>query len=280
MLTIFRYTVTRFWGSILGWGVSLALLGLYMMSFYSTLAGQQEALKQLLANYPPELLAFFGDFNAIFTPEGYLSVEFFSYMPLILGIFAVLAGSGLLASDEENGTLDLVLAHPVSRLALFTGRLLAFVAATVSILVLMWLGLAVGAQSSALEISAGKLASPFISLLGVLLLFGSLALLLSLLLPSRRTAAMVSGLALVASYFITSLSRISPELETAAKFSPLSYYQSGEAILGLNGRWLFGLMAVAVLFTLLAGWRFERRDIRVAGEGGWRLPGLRRKVAA
>jgi ABC-2 type transport system permease protein len=267
----------------LGWGLSLALLGLYLMSFYATLAEQQETLEQLLASYPPELVAFFGDFNAIFTPEGYLSVEFFSFMPLVLGIFAVLAGSGLLASDEENGTLDLVLAHPVSRAALFWGRLLALIAAMLSILLVMWLGLVVGMRSSTLDIPAGRLALPFLSLLGVLVFFGALGLLLSLVLPSRRMAGMVSGLALLASYFITSLARISEELETAAKFSPLSYYQSGEAILGLNGRWLAGLLALALLFTLFAWWRFERRDIRVAGEGslwGWRLPVLRRKVAA
>jgi hypothetical protein len=31
-------------------------------------------------------------------------------------------------------------------------------------------------------------------------------------------------------------------------------------------------MGLAVLFLLLAWMLFERRDIRVGGEGGWRLP--------
>jgi hypothetical protein len=29
-----------------------------------------------------------------------------------------------------------------------------------------------------------------------------------------------------------------------------------------------------LLFALLAWWRFERREIRVGGEGGWSLPRL------
>ena len=272
MRTIFRYTLGRFRGQILGWGISLFLLGLLFVPFYDVIVEQEEQFQQLLESYPPELMAFFGDFSNFATPEGFLSAEYFSLMPIILGIFAVLAGSGLLASDEEKGTLDLVMAYPVSRTALVVGRLLAFVAATLAILAISWLGLVVPMNWSTMDVGWGALALPFLSLLAVVLLFGTLALLLSMLLPSRRLAAMMAGLALVASFFITGLARISEDLESVAKLSPLNYYQSGDAILGLNGAWFGGLLAVAALFAVVAWWRFERRDIRVGGEGGWRLP--------
>ena len=283
MTTIFRNAFTRSWGTILGWGLSLGLLATFLMPFYDTLAGQKESMEKLLASYPPELMAFFGDtgnMTALFTPEGYLGFEFFSYMPIILGIFAVLAGSGLLASDEENGTLDLVLAHPVSRTGLFFGRLLGFVVTTVGILALIWLGLVIGRGWSTIELTVVELARPFLSLGAMLLLFGAFALVLSMLLPSRRLAATMSGLVLVASYFVTSLSRINDDLKEIVKFLPLNYYQGGDAIRELNGEWLFGLLGVAALFTLLAWWRFERRDIRVGGEGGWGLPMLSRRKSA
>jgi ABC-2 type transport system permease protein len=256
---------------------------MYLMPFYDTLAEQKETLEKLLSSYPPELLAFFGDMGnmtALFTPEGYLGFEFFSYMPIVLGIFAVLTGSGLLASDEENGTLDLVLAHPVSRTGLFFGRVLAFTATTTCILGVVWLGLVIGRSWSTIELTAVELARPFLSLGAMLLLFGAFALVLSTLLPSRRLAATVSGLVLVASYFVTSLSRINDDLKEIAKFSPLNYFQGGDAIRELNVEWLLGLLGVAVLFTLLAWWRFERRDIRVGGEGGWQLPLLSRRKPA
>lgn len=273
MLPLFIHALTRSRGTILGWGLSLAVLGAYLLSFYDTLAQQQASLNQLLSTYPPEMMAFFGDLTQMFTPEGYLTVEFFSYMPLILGIFAVLAGSGLLVGDEENGLLDLLLAHPVSRTAFFTGRLLALIASLLGILGFAWGGLVVGLQWSSIEIAPAELLRPFLGLFAVLSLFGSLALALSLLLPARRLAATTAGLILVASFFVTSLARVNEDLETLAKFSPLNYYQSGEAIRALNGEWLGGLLAVAALFTLCAWWRFERRDIRVAGEGNWRLAG-------
>lgn len=272
MYTIFRHRLVRFRGQILGWGIGLALLGLLLVQMYDTFAGQQEQLNQLLESYPEEFIAFFGDFNEFATPEGFLGIEFFSYMPLILGIFAVLMGSGLLVSDEENGRLDLLMAFPISRTALFMGRVLAFVMAAVVIMFIAWLGLTLPTYWTPMDVGIGKLALPFLSLLAVLLFFGMLALLLSMVLPSRRASASVAGLVLVASYFISSLARINTDLEPFADLSPITYYQGGDAINGLNWMWFVGLLLLAFVFAVLAWWGFQRRDIRVGGEGGWQLP--------
>jgi len=282
MMTIFRYTLRRFRGQILGWGIALALFGVLLVSMYDMIAAEQEQFQELLDIYPPEISAFMGDISTFATPEGFVSLEFFSYMPLILGIFAVLTGSGLLVSDEENGTLDLIMAHPVSRTALFMGRLLAFVAATVAILVITWLGFIVSMTWSSMDIGWGRMWLPLLSLLAQLLVFGTLSLLLSMLLPSRRMAATTGGMLLVASFFITGLANLNENLEPVAKLSPLNYYQAQDAFHALNGAWLAGLLGSAVVFAALAWWRFWRRDIRVGGEGGWRLPSLsfRRRAGA
>ncbi len=271
-MAIFRYTLRRLRGQILGWGIALALMGVLLISMYDSFAAEQEQFQELLEIYPSEITAFIGDITNMATPEGWVSIEFFSYMPLILGIFAVLTGSGLLVSDEENGRLDLILAYPVSRTALFMGRLLAFVTAAVAILVIIWLGFIVSMNWSSIDIGWGRMWLPLLSLLAELLLFGTISLLLSMLLPSRRLAATTTGLLLVASFFITGLAKLNEDLEPVAKLSPLNYYQAQGAFEGLNGVWLAGLLAAAVLFAVLAWWCFQRRDIRVGGEGGWRLP--------
>jgi len=275
MQTIFRYRFARLRGQILGWGISLALLSLFMVQFYGTIADQRDQFEQLLDSYPPELIAFFGNFDNFVTPSGYLGIEFFSYMPLVLGVFALLVGSGLLAADEENGRLDLIMAHPISRRAFYWGRLLAFVVATLAILVLSWLGLYVPSRWTELNVvGAVELAQPFLSLFGVLMFFGTLALLLSQFLPSRRMAAMTAGILLVGDFFLIGLSNINTDLKPLAKLTPLYYYQGGEALDDLRLAWVVGLSALTVLFAVVAWWRFERRDIRVGGEGGWRRPSL------
>jgi ABC-2 type transport system permease protein len=87
---------------------------------------------------------------------------------------------------------------------------------------------------------------------------------------------------LVTSYFLSSLAGIAPRLASISRLLPYDYYQGGEAINGLDLASFLGLMAASVVLSLLAWWRFERRDIRVAGEGGWRLPSfsLRRRARA
>lgn len=275
MATIFLNYLSRSRGTILAWGIALALYGGYLISFYDTIIVQREALEVLLEAYPPELFAFFGGMEDLFSIPGYIHAYFFSYMVIVIGIFTILAGSGLLVGDEEAGRLDLILAHPISRSKIFWGRALGFVSATALILLIVYIGFIVVIPTTVMDVNAGIMVLPFLSLFALLIFFGMLALLLSFLLPSRRLAAMTSGLLLVASYFITSLSNLDDSLEGAANLSPVTYLQGGYAIEGLNWSWLGALLGLGFLFLLAAWAFFERRDIRVGGEGGWRLPRFR-----
>ncbi len=276
MLTVFRHAVSRSRGTILGWGLTLGLLGMWLTSFYDSLAKNKAELDKLLSVYPKEIFAFFGGFTDFFSPEGFLNVELYSYMPLVLGIFAVLAGSGLLAADEEKGFLDLVMGHPIGRTGLFFGRLLAFVATTLAILALMWLGTMIGMEwSTYMNFGWGEMWLPNLSLLAQLLLFGAISLFFSMVLPSRRLAASAGGLVLVACFFINGMAELDPDVAKIAKYLPLKYYQGGLAVTHMNWEWFGWLVAAAAVFAALAWWQFVRRDIRVGGEGGWKIPALR-----
>jgi ABC-2 type transport system permease protein len=273
MLTTLRYTFSALRGQILGWGLGIAALGLILVSFHDIFVEQQAGFLEMIENYPPEFLAFFGgDATNIVTPEGYLGMYGFSLLPIIIGIFAVLAGSGLLASDEESGRLDLIVAHPVSRSGLFWGRLAALVGATLGIVILGWLGFSVLLGGSSLDVSWGQMAMPFLTVLVQALVYGTVALLLSMITPSRRLAATGAGVVLVTSYFLSSMASMNDSLASIARLLPYEYFQGGEAIGGLDLTSFLGLLAASAVLALLAWWRFERRDIRVGGEGGWRLP--------
>jgi ABC-2 type transport system permease protein len=275
MLTTLRSTLSSYRGQIVGWGLGIAALGLMLVPFYDVFMEEQGEFMQMIENYPPEFLAFFGgDAASIATPQGYLGMYGFSLLPVILGIFSIIAASGLLASDEESGRLDLIVAHPVSRTALFWGRVLAFVAAALGILVIGWLGFSILLGGSSLDVTWGEMALPFLPVLAQTLIYGAVALLLSLLLPSRRLAAAGAGLLLVTSYLVTSMASLNESLAAVARFLPYDYFQGADALGGLDLPPFLGLIAVSGALAAIAWWRFERRDIRVAGEGGWRLPAL------
>jgi ABC-2 type transport system permease protein len=273
MRTIFNQALKGMRGQILGWGFAMFLLAMLSAARYGFVRDSREELQKILNGPMKQIAAMFGDTSRLFTPEGFLSMQFFNLLPLILGVYAVLTGSGLLASDEENGTLDLVLAHPISRTRLFLGRWFAFATSSAAIMVMSWLGLVVAKMlSPALDVSSAALLLPYLPLFAVLLLYGSLALLLATVTPSRRVAAMLSGMVVIFSFFLTSFGRVDSGVQAVAQFFPLEYYQSGEAILGLNFVSLIGLLVFAGVFAGFAWWQFERRDIRVSGEGVWGWP--------
>ena len=261
----FKHTIVRSRWQIVGWGLIMGLYGAWMVTFYDNFLGMQDQLTELLASYPPELLAAVGlsSTDELSSVSGYLNMYVFSYMPLIVGVLAILSGSGMLASDEEDGVLDLIMGHPVSRVRLFIGRLLAFTATLSAIAALMWVGLAVGTMTVDIGFNATDLAWPVLSLLVILLFYGTLALMASMLLPSRKLAGMLAGVILAGSFLLTMLGNLDPSLSTIADFSPLSYYQGGRAMEEVEWVWLGGQFASAAVFSVIALWRFQKsRDSR------------------
>lgn len=279
MMVELKHTLRRLRGPIIGWTAGIGIYGLLMAFFYPSMVGLGDMTDEFIAMFPEAIFGFFENLYIIGTPMGYLDVYYFSYLHLVIGILAVSAGAGLLAGDEERGILDLVLAHPVSRTGLFFGRLLGLAAALVLILTVSWLTWVLPAGTVGLELGPLELLLPFLTLLAVLLLFAAIALFLSMFLPAARSAGMVTGALLVGNYLLLGLANIDERLEAVSSYTPLHYYQGGAAVEGLNGGWLAGLLAAALLVTAGAWFLFLRREIRVGGERSWRLPRLPGRTA-
>ena len=275
MFTVIRYTLRGSRGAIIGWGIGLAALGIMMGSLFDMMATSGDLIVAYMESMP-ELAEMF-DIGSMGTPIGWLDVEYFSFVPLIVGLFASGVGASLLARDEERGTLDLILAHPVSRSTLFWGRFLATTLVTIILLLISWASLLLTMTwSENFTIPALDLLLPFVSLFAILMFFMTLALLFSMLLPARSTANMLTAMLLVASFFITFLSEAVDQLERAADFSPLTYLETATAIEdGLNLTWFGVFIAIDLVLALISWQMFQRRDVRVGGEGSWRLQDLK-----
>lgn len=268
----FKHTLRRLRGQLFGWSLGVFLYALMMSAFFSSIATMGDQFEALLESYPPEFLAFFPRIEEFSSPVGYLDTYYFSYMPLILGIFAIGAGARLLVGDEEEGILDLVLAHPVTRSQLFWGRFAGYLCALGVVIGVGWLGWVLMAAESGLNLSMLELLLPNLPLLALLVLFGALGLMLSLLLPSRRMASGLTAALLVSNFLLIGISGLNRDLEPVYELTPFYFNQGASAIQGLNLSWLLGLLGAGLVFILVAWWRFLGRDIRVGGEGGWRLP--------
>lgn len=272
MFAIYKRTFVKNWLMILGWGLGLGILGYYILDIYGSIFQRNVDLQEYMAVFPEEFLAFFGNADSLLTTEGFLGLEFFSYMPVVLGILVVSSASSLISKKEEEGSLELIIAQPISRSAVFWGKVLALWLSVLLILMMTWAGMAFSANRIAtIDLTAQELANPFISLFSLLLIFMSLALFLSMVLPSGGSAGLVAGFFLIASYFISSLTRLDGDLAPINRFSPLKYYQGGEAINSFDINNLLILLGVSAVLLLLGWILFVRRDLRFGGAGGVRL---------
>ena len=71
---------------------------------------------------------------------------------------------------------------------------------------------------------------------------------------------------------MSSMSSINENIRLIAQFLPYDYFQGGDALNGWKADWLLGLLGASALMAILAWLLFLRRDIRLGGEGSWRLP--------
>ena len=89
MFTIIRNTLRKSRGALIGWGLGLAALAIMMGSIFDMMVASNEMMDVVNAYTVamPELAAMF-KMDEMGTPIGWLDVEYFSFLPLIIGLFA------------------------------------------------------------------------------------------------------------------------------------------------------------------------------------------------
>lgn len=130
MLSVLAHAVRRRRVGLLGW--SLGLLGTVALLAvaYPTVRDNSE-LDRTFAGLSPGVRQLLGlaDGDGLTSPAGYLNSQFFAnLLPVMLLVFAIGAAAWSIAGDEAAGTLELLLANPVSRVRVAYARLIALVA--------------------------------------------------------------------------------------------------------------------------------------------------------
>ena len=274
---IVRRAVRDLRWQIAWYGLGLALYAGLMVALFPTF---QEYLAG--ATYPEEFLEFFGGAGVdLATPEGFITTEYFSIAPVIYLIFAVVAGTGMLAGDEGRGTLENLLAQPVSRTTLFVSRAAGLLAAAVLICLVNVLGWVVTFPFVDLEsVSLPVLLLATLSVLPVLAFFGALAMLLGAIAPSRGLAAGILAALVVVTYLLASFSQTIEALEWTQHVNPY-WYSDGSRVLTQGVVWWHQLLlvAAAVVCFAFAAIAFVGREIAAgiwqpaALSCGWRILG-------
>jgi ABC-2 type transport system permease protein len=260
-----------FWKSIkdnrrgyLGWALALTAVAAMYSSFWPTI-GKNPEMTKALDGYPQGLKEAF-HLQDLSQPENYLSSSVFGLLvPILLAVFAIAAGTKAIAGDEEAGTLDLVLAHPVSRARLALQRLLAVGAALLFITGLMWLAVSgLRGPSQFTEVSVDKILAVCLQLALFGLFFAALTYAIGAW-TGRKAAAMGTGAAVaVLGYLADSFLPQINGLKWTEKVSPFEWYLGNDPLRnGISGTSVLIFAALSAVLIGLGTWRFSQRDIAV-----------------
>jgi ABC-2 type transport system permease protein len=268
--SVFFKTLRDLRWQVLGYGIGLALMAALVVSVYPS-------YKDQLADFevPEALQGLTGDIDYA-SPEGFLSAEFVSWVPIVTLIFAIMAGTSALAGEEANGTLDLLLSQPISRRRLASEKMAGILVATAAITGIACFGWVASVPFVDIDIALFDLFVATLNLVPITLMFAFLAMFLGAALPDRRsTTALVTALA-VATYFVNYLAQIVDALKPVAWTSPFHYYDIDVLVAGLDWWRTLTLLSLALVFALGTLTSFERRDIGVnTSNRRWsRLPRL------
>jgi ABC-2 type transport system permease protein len=268
MFNLFLHELRSRRSAILGWGIGIALFGILIIMIFPDFEGQLEGfnIEEI------ELYQVMGNFGEFATFKGFVSAEMFTFMPILLGIYAIINGTGTLAGEEDSGTLEPLMSLPLHRWQLVATKALALGIALFLILAIVSIGevIAFNALPSGTDVSGVEAVDLVVATLAIwplIMVFATASMFLGAFMPSRRLAATVATILLIATYLANNLTEMVSWLETLKPLFPFNYYNGREILeSGLNTGDLLTLLVASLLLFGLTLLSFQRRNVTV---GAW-----------
>ena len=249
--------------SLLGWALAISAVAVLYAAFWPTVNTPE--MQGALRNYPAGILEAF-NYDDLTSPAGYLGSSVYGLLiPLLVAVFAIAYGTRAVAGDEEAGTLELLLAHPVSRTRLALQRFVALFTALALVGVVLWLGMLAIARPAELEdITATEFAAATLQLVLFGACLGALAFAVGASTGRKALALGISAGVAVLAYLANSVFPQLQGLEWTRDLSPWHWYLGGEPLKnGLQASDALLLLAVTAVLVAAGTWRFNRRDVAV-----------------
>jgi len=252
--------------SVWAWALGLASLMLLTFAAWPAFSRNSEAIAAMVDAMPKEMFALFGmtDPDSLSTAAGFISSRTYqSVGPIVMLIFAVSAVSSLVAKEESKGTLDMVLSNPLARRNVLLAKAAAIALLSLFIGFLLTIFGLVGNAIWGTDLDIVNIVAANAGLVLLALCFGGIALGVWSLLGSGPAVGITAAIGAV-TWFLNGLGSVVDGLSPFRILSPFYWYLGDTAPLakGFAPQYLL-LLAVAVIGTAVAAWRFESRDLAV-----------------
>jgi ABC-2 type transport system permease protein len=248
---------------LLAWTVSLVLLVAMYVAIWPSIKGEP-AMSEFLNNMPEALRSLFAASGAdMSTPVGYIQVELMSFLgPLIVILYAVVAGSAAVAGEEDRHTLDLLMANPISRARLVLEKAAAMVLGTFLLAAVTGVALVLVGRWADMALPIGGVTAAMLHLALLGIVFGALALAIGAAVGHAGEARAVPAVVAVLAYIVNGLAPQVSWLQPVRELSPFYQFNGHDPLRnGVSAAAVLVAVGTTVILVALAVDGFRRRDV-------------------
>ena len=265
LASVFSKTLFDMRRGLIWWSVGLILTNLMIVLIFPSIEASSAALTEYMNNLPPAMIALFGDIQSFTTMEGYLGLELFSFfLPALTLGFGIAYGGSAIGSEEDSGTLDLLLSYPISRRSVLAQKFGAITVFALLVLVASTIGLLLGVVMVDSSIDAVNLAGAVLNVGLLTLFFGTLALALTGVGMNRGAASGIAAGLAALTFLMNSLAPLADLPAAVQHITPWYYYDAVEVLQSGPEPVNTAVLLVGIIILLVIGLvGFQRRDIAV-----------------
>lgn len=266
MLSILTHGLLRRRAGLIGWCLGLIGVVALLAVAYPTVRGDR-GLDRTFADLSPgvqQVLGLAGG-GGITSPAGYLNSQFFAnLLPVMLLVLGIGAAGWAIAGDEAAGTLELLLANPVSRVRVALARAACVVVMVAILTATTAVALLVAAPPAGLTdgLAGSRLVAATVATGLMVLAFAAVAFAVGAATGNRAAAVATAGALAAIGYVLEGLATAVPALRPLRAASPWHWLLGNDPLgAGLTWRaWLLPLITTVTLVALGAA-LFQRRDL-------------------
>jgi ABC-2 type transport system permease protein len=107
------------------WTAAIAVMACFIIQFYGLLSagGALDALAAMMKNLPPAMKAWVGAVDLLTSVDAFVAAMAFGSLPaMLLVVFLASLVSGTMSRESEEGTVETVMAWPVSRVSFYLAK--------------------------------------------------------------------------------------------------------------------------------------------------------------
>lgn len=265
-MNIFLKEMKDYRKSFIFWSIGVAAFLLAGMSKYQGFINSGVSVSDMFKDLPTGFGAMFGlgEFDLGTVIGFYIVIAI--YLAILLGVHAVLLGSGIFSKEETEKTAEFLFTKPISRTKIFFSKFLA--AITISV--------ALNIVSVALSITTVSVFNDGSSITGdilflapgillVQLIFLMIGILFASIMKRPKKAGIISASILMGTYVLSAFLDISGKYKFLRYLTPFKYFDVKEIY--KNGEYSILYLVAAFVFIMAAIYTskryFDKRDLGI-----------------